>query len=178
MKAGVAISGTVLSRVRPTGARGDGRGWIPPRDGAVPASDDGQGRQVLLQPVRRSGPAGAGAAGTGSGPCLGSAPSCREGEEIPEQVIRLSRRRAVEGRVVDAMGKPIGGAFVWSSRDVYRGLIEWQAETDANGQFVWYEAPIAAKLYLDIFKPFFLRSSGTVDRPENGEITITLPGRR
>ena len=68
--------------------------------------------------------------------------------------------------------------FVWSSRDVYGGLIEWQAETDANGQFVWYEAPIIEKLYLDVLKPPFLRTSEIFDRPENSGITITLPGRR
>ncbi len=178
MKPGVAISGTVLSPFGRPVREATVVASVPPRDGVflrLTTDKDGKfrssrcvdaGRPGLVLLVQAPGLAWAvhhvAAKGTG----------------IPEQLIRLSRRRALEGRVVDGMGKAIAGAFVWSSRDVYGGLIEWQAETDANGQFVWQEAPIVGKLYLDILQPPFLRDSKILERPENGEITITLQGRR
>jgi Carboxypeptidase regulatory-like domain len=96
--------------------------------------------------------------------------------EIPPQVIRLTGRRPLEGRVVDAKGQPVAGALVSNNREALGGLIEWQAETDANGRFVWYDAPIAGKFYLDVFKPTFPPASEMVDRPEDSEVTITVRG--
>ena len=178
MKPGVVICGTVLSPFGRPVREATVVASIPPRDGVflrLMTDKDGKFRSSRCVDPGRPGLV-----------LLVQAPGlawamhhvAAKGTEIPEQIIRLSRRRALEGRVVDGMGKPITGAFVWSSRDVYGGLIEWQAETDANGQFVWYEAPITGKLYLDILQPPFLRASEILDRSENVEITITLQGRR
>ncbi len=94
--------------------------------------------------------------------------------EIPSQVIRLTRRRPLEGRVVDAKGQPMAGAFVFTNRETHGGLIEWRAETNADGRFIWYDAPIAGKFYLDVFKPTFPVANAAIERPEEGEVTITV----
>ena len=48
-------------------------------------------------------------------------------------------------------------------------------KTDANGRFVWYDAPTTGKVYLDVYQPSVLPASQTIARPETGEVTITLP---
>ena len=95
--------------------------------------------------------------------------------EIPQQVIRLSRRRPLEGRVCDDQGRPVEGAIVTSSREVFGGLLGWEAKTDANGRFIWYDAPTTGKVYLDVFKPAFPPTSQAIARPEADVVTITLP---
>ncbi len=97
--------------------------------------------------------------------------------EIPEQVIRLSRRRPLEGRVSDAQGRPVEGAVVTSSREVFGGLLGWEAKTDAYGRFIWYDAPTTGKVYLDVFKRAFPPTSRAIVRPEADVVTITLPDR-
>jgi hypothetical protein len=94
--------------------------------------------------------------------------------EIPEQVIRLSRRRPLEGRVNDAQGQPVEGAVVTSSREVFGGLLGWEATTDANGHFIWYDAPTTGKLYLDVFKRAFQSTGCAIARPSADLVTITL----
>ena len=78
--------------------------------------------------------------------------------QIPPQVIRLARRQPLEGRVLDFRGNPVAGAFVWHSRTIYAGLIDWQTRTDSNGQFVWYDAPITGGFRFEVFKPTYLPS--------------------
>ena len=93
---------------------------------------------------------------------------------IPPQVIRLGRRQPLEGRVVDARGQTVAGAFVWSSRQVLEGLIEWETQTDSNGRFVWYDAPITGEYRLEVFKPTFLPGREWIVRSQKSEVTITL----
>ncbi len=45
----------------------------------------------------------------------------------PPRVIRLTRCRPLEGRVADAQGRPVAGALVTTSRDVFGGLLGWEA---------------------------------------------------
>jgi hypothetical protein len=97
--------------------------------------------------------------------------------EIPQQVIQLSRRRPLEGRVSDAQGRPVEGALITSSREILGGLLGWETKTDAIGRFIWYDAPTTGKVYLDVLKPAFLPTSRGIARPEADVVTITLPHR-
>ena len=94
--------------------------------------------------------------------------------EGPPQGIRLSPHRPIEGRVVDAQGRPVRGAVVSSSRRGFEALLGWESETDGNGRFMWYEAPREGTILLDVFKPAFRPvNERLVDRGADA-ISITL----
>ncbi len=173
MKSGVSISGTVLNPFgRPV--------WDatvvvakPPWDGAIvrmvtdkdgrfrssPCIDPARPGLVLL--VQASGLAWA-------------LRHVAVTPEIAPQVIRLSRRRPLEGRVVDIQGQPMAGAVISCDREAFGGLLEWEAEADAEGRFVWYDAPTAGKFYLDVFKPPYLPTRTVLDRTKASEVTISM----
>jgi protocatechuate 3,4-dioxygenase beta subunit len=75
--------------------------------------------------------------------------------EFPPQDIRLSPRKPLHGRVVDAQGRPLPGAVVRSATEFGFAGLEWEAEADADGRFVWYEAPASGTYMLNIEKPPF-----------------------
>jgi hypothetical protein len=107
----------------------------------------------------------------------GLALAAREIPAVPEtspQVIRLTRRRPIEGRVVDAEGRPVEGAVVASSVYAFNGLLGWDTETDGNGRFVWFEAPTDVTILLSVFKPPFQPVRGRAVDPGSREFTITL----
>ena len=79
---------------------------------------------------------------------------------IPPQVIRLAPRRPLHGRVVDAPGPAVPGAVVSSTHGLGNGPLDWEAETDANGRFVWHEAPATGTILLDAFKPPYPQALG------------------
>ena len=95
--------------------------------------------------------------------------------ETPPQVIRLTRRRQLESRVVDAQGRPVAGVVVASDREFLGGLLGWEAATDKAGRFVWYDAPTTGEVYLKVFEPSHQLANQTIARPQAGEVTITLP---
>ncbi len=95
--------------------------------------------------------------------------------EMPPQVIRLTRRRPLEGRVVDAQGRPVAGVVVASDREFLDGLLGWEAASDEAGRFVWYDAPTTGELCLNVFESGHRATSQTIARPDAGEVTITLP---
>ena len=95
--------------------------------------------------------------------------------ELPPQVIRLSRRRPLEGRVVDTWGRPVAKAVVASDWKHLGGLLGWQAETDVAGHFVWDDAPPAGEVSLNVYEPNGRPASQTIARREASEVTITLP---
>jgi hypothetical protein len=95
--------------------------------------------------------------------------------EMPPQVIRLTRRRPLEGRVIDAQGRPVAGAVVASDREFLDGLLGWEAATDEAGRFVWYDAPTVGELCLNVFEPSRRPAKQTIARPEASQVTITLP---
>ncbi len=64
------------------------------------------------------------------------------------QDIRLTRRRPFAVRVVDARGQPVAGAVVACRQDVSYGPLGWETETDADGRFVWYDAPTSGSVFL------------------------------
>ncbi len=109
----------------------------------------------------------------------GLASAAREIAVVPDaplrpQIIRLTRRRPIEGRVVDSDGHPVEGAVVASSEYAFNGLLCWDAETDGNGRFVWYEAPTDVTLLLNVSKPPFRRVRGRAVDPASREVTIAL----
>ena len=75
--------------------------------------------------------------------------------EIPPQSIKLSPRRPLHGRVVDAQGRPVPGAVVRSPTEFGYAGLDWEAETGADGRFVWYEAPATGSYMLNVVKPPF-----------------------
>jgi RNA polymerase sigma factor (sigma-70 family) len=105
--------------------------------------------------------------------------------EIAPQSIRLSPRRPLRGRVVDPQGRPVSGAIVLSPREFGFSGLDWEAETDADGRFVWYEAPATGSYMLNVIKAPFrqiaaLQVSGgteeltlTVHRPQHIHGTVT-----
>ena len=85
-------------------------------------------------------------------PCGGSANT----PEIPPQVVRLSPRKPMRGRVVDAQGRPVAGRDRLAEPGVgFNGDLDWEAETDADGRFEWFEAPASGTVLLDVVKPSF-----------------------
>jgi RNA polymerase sigma factor (sigma-70 family) len=94
--------------------------------------------------------------------------------DAPPLVIRLTRRRPIEGRVIDVHGRPVVGAAVLPSRSNFQGLLDWEADTDSNGRFVWYDAPSTGAILLDVSKPTFGPVWARAVDPAAGEVTITL----
>jgi hypothetical protein len=174
MKPGVAISGTVLSPFGHPVREDTVVVSQTPRDGpALRLTTDKDGRFRSSRCIDPDRP-GLVLLVQASGLAWAVHPVAVKKPEIPLQVIRLSRRRPLEGRVVDTKGQPVEGAHVWFNRGAFGGLIEWSAETDANGRFVWHDAPTVGKVYLDVLKPTYTPAAETLDRPEKGEVTITV----
>ena len=92
----------------------------------------------------------------------------------PAQIVRLTGRRPVEGRVVDSQGRPVVGAAVSPSPSTFKGMLDWAAETGPDGRFVWYDAPTTATILLDVSEPSFRPVRERAVDPETGELTITL----
>jgi Carboxypeptidase regulatory-like domain len=94
--------------------------------------------------------------------------------DAPPHVVRLTRRRPIEGRVIDVQGRPVVGAAVLTSRNNFQGLLDWEADTDSNGRFVWYDAPSTGAILFDVSKPTFGPVWARAVDPAAGEVTITL----
>ena len=75
--------------------------------------------------------------------------------EIPTQVVRLLPRKPMRGRVVDSQGRPVAGAMVTPTWGFGRGKLEWEARTDADGRFQWFEAPASGTFPIEVWHPGF-----------------------
>jgi RNA polymerase sigma factor (sigma-70 family) len=92
--------------------------------------------------------------------------------EIPPQAIRLSPRKPLHGRVVDTHGRPIPGAIVRSATDFGFAGLEWEAESNADGRVIWYEAPATGTSILNVQKPPFRQILGYGnDSRQNGPLS-------
>jgi RNA polymerase sigma factor (sigma-70 family) len=97
-------------------------------------------------------------------------------KDMEPVLITLGAPQTLRVRVVDIHGKPVVGAGVdvdnW--RD-YRSL-KWQSKTDADGRFVWNEAP-ADEVDIDIYKDGFMRISEKlfVAGPTEYEVVMLPP---
>ena len=94
--------------------------------------------------------------------------------EIAPQSIRLSPRRPLHGRVVDAQGRPIPGAVVKSATEFGFAGLDWGAETDADGRFTWYEAPATGTYMLNILKPAYRQIVAWMIPGGTDDLTLTL----
>jgi hypothetical protein len=174
MRTGVSISGTVLSPFgRPVAGASVAIGTAAPWGGTtlrLTTDKDGEFRSGrCLDPEARALVLLVQA--TGLAWSVQHIPMTVEG---PPHVIRLTRRRPLEGRVVDREGRPVAGIRVRSDPNAFGGLLAWEALTDPDGRFVWYDAPTIGKVFLDIDRPPFPPTSIIIPRPGEGEVTITL----
>jgi peroxiredoxin len=94
--------------------------------------------------------------------------------DSPPQVVRLTRRRPIEGQVVDAQGRPVAGAAVSPSQRAFTVMLDWDAETDSDGRFAWRDAPTTGTILLDISKPNYRPVRERAVDSEAREFTITL----
>jgi RNA polymerase sigma factor (sigma-70 family) len=94
--------------------------------------------------------------------------------EIPPQIIRLTPRRPLHGRVVDSQGRPIAGAGVRPSDPYYNSQFDWEAKSDADGRFVWFEAPTQGPVRLNASKSPFRPAAGREIDAVSREVTIVL----
>ncbi|QEH36715.1 Regulatory protein BlaR1 [Aquisphaera giovannonii] len=91
----------------------------------------------------------------------------------PGVEIRLGRARALEGRVVDADGKPVEGAFV--NVDTWRGLrfLGVYLYSDNEGRFRWEDAPEDV-LQINVSKQGYLALFRQQTDPSAKDLVFTL----
>ena len=94
--------------------------------------------------------------------------------EIPPQVIKLTQRQPLRGRVVDSQGRPVPGAFVTPTSELGNGELDWEGMTDGEGRFQWLEAPTSGTIQLNVLKPSFRQILGREIDAGAREITLTL----
>ncbi len=99
------------------------------------------------------------------------------GEAHVEVVLRAGG--SLEGRVVDAQGRPVAGARVELAAT--RGTLERQTRTATDGTFAF--AAVPREVALDVFDSEeasspALRTTATIADGERKEITLTLPAAR
>ena len=94
--------------------------------------------------------------------------------EIPPQAIRLLPRKPLRGRVVDSQGRPIPGALVTPTWGRGNGKFDWEARTDAEGRFQWFEAPAAGTIRIDVSKPHFRQIQDRQIAAGAEDIALTL----
>ena len=90
-------------------------------------------------------------------------------------IISLAPVAAIRGRVVDVNGSPLAGVTV--AADSWRGnrTLQWQSTTDADGRFVWNEAPRDA-VEITFYKSGYIRrTSKFTARDEAYDIVIHPP---
>lgn len=93
----------------------------------------------------------------------------------PPLTFRLGKAATLRGRVVDAAGEPIPGAFV--AADTWRGLrsLEWRVDTDHEGRFEWRDAP-ADEVEFDFGKQGYASARGVKLKASAEEHVVTLQG--
>jgi hypothetical protein len=69
--------------------------------------------------------------------------------KLPPVEFRLSPARPYYGRVVDRRGQPVAGVVVRAKMDDFDHL-SWRAVTDAEGRFVWRDAPQEGKIGFEL----------------------------
>lgn len=87
--------------------------------------------------------------------------------------LALKPPATIRGRVVDADGEPIEGAF--AAADTWRGhrSLAWRVNTDEEGRFEWNSAPHDAMLF-DFGAYGYLANRGVRLTPQDEEYVVTL----
>jgi RNA polymerase sigma factor (sigma-70 family) len=85
----------------------------------------------------------------------------------------LEQGRMIRGRVVDSLGKPLGGVTI--GVDGWRGnrTLDWRTTTDAEGRFQWDNAP-AEPVWINITREGYLYVSDHEVGLTGDELMITL----
>ena len=86
---------------------------------------------------------------------------------------RLTKGHTIRGRVVNKEGHPIPGANIAADSWRAHRSIEWQAETDAAGRFVWTSAP-PDEVKFSIYRNGFISSDWYPSMFSEQEQVITL----
>ncbi len=139
------------------------------------ATTDAAGRFVLIHPDRNS------RLGRWSISVVapGFAPSWRmvvpKGEILPVD-FRLSPGRPFHGRVVDNQGRPVAGVSV-SARWEECYSLDWRALTDAEGRFVWPDAPHEGEIEFNLGHPGYSRARGRTAAAAAGRADLTINPR-
>jgi len=80
------------------------------------------------------------------------------------------------GQVVDNHGKPVAGANVevqW--QECY--FLDWKAETDGAGRFVWLDGPEDGEIVFNVRKEAFTTAMGRRTSAKEGSVAITINPR-
>ena len=106
----------------------------------------------------------------------GFAPDLKEitvSKAMPPVEFRLQSGNTIKGRIVNALGNPVAGAFV--AADTWRGhrSIEWRVNTDKEGRFQWNEAPSDEVLF-DMGKRGFTCIRHYAMTPSKEDYLLTL----
>ncbi|HZN66201.1 MAG TPA: carboxypeptidase regulatory-like domain-containing protein [Tepidisphaeraceae bacterium] len=96
-----------------------------------------------------------------------------DGAKAKQVTFRLQPAKTLRGRVVDAQGKPVPKATVYT--DTWRGkrTLNHRLETDAEGRFTWDGAPADA-VQCDIFKMGYADLRQHALTASDKEVTVTL----
>ncbi|MBN2182382.1 MAG: carboxypeptidase regulatory-like domain-containing protein [Sedimentisphaerales bacterium] len=94
-------------------------------------------------------------------------------KDMPVIEFRLEKGRTIKGRIIDNTGKPIAKASVGA--DTWRGhrSLQWRVETDADGRFVWNEAP-SDEVLIDMYKRNYMSVRDYGMRASDKEYVITM----
>ena len=88
-------------------------------------------------------------------------------------VFRLEPGHTIKGRVVDPNGDPVPGATVGADTWHEFRSLTWETQTDANGCFVWNDAP-PDELSININKRHYIIIKNYAIEPSDEEHVITL----
>ncbi len=95
------------------------------------------------------------------------------GAEIPLLDFELAPGKPFSGQVVDPDGNPVAGASV-DARWQECHFLEWKAMTDADGRFLWLNAPSEGEIEFRGRKAGFLWASQRLISAKAGEVKITI----
>ncbi len=162
LRPGIAVSGRVLDREGHLIAGASVR--LNERARAVDVVTDSAGRFLFKN-------AAAGASFV-TAQAAGRAPEMQPvmvGPGLPPVELRLGPGNTVRGRVVDSRGQPIAGAIAAASEWRELQALTWRSETDADGRFLWNDAPADAVL-VSASKPGYSATYTTMKPSENEHV--------
>ncbi len=92
---------------------------------------------------------------------------------VPSLDIHLAAAKPFHGRVIDPKGRPIAGAAVTASLPGGSDL-GWSTTTDADGRFVYRDAPAEGNILFGVRKAEYLLVTGRLMPTSSGQGEITL----